>query len=60
MAQSVKRLAVDFSLGHDFSVLGSGSVLTAGSLLGILFLTLSLSAPSWLVLSLPPSLPPSK
>ena len=44
MAQSVKRLALDFSLGHDFSVLGSGSVLTAGSLLGILFLSVSVSA----------------
>ena len=50
MAQSVKRLALDFSPGHDLTVCGfkprepvSGSVLIPRSLFGILSLPLSLS-----------------
>ena len=47
VAQSVKRLTLDFGSGHDPGVKGSalGSALTAGSLLGIPSLPLSLSLP---------------
>ena len=47
MAQSVKLLTLDFGSGHDLRVHEFkphvGSVLTMWSLLGILFLSLSLS-----------------
>lgn len=50
MAQSVKCWILDFSSGHNLTVHefepASGSVLTVQSLLGILFLPLSLPSPS--------------
>ena len=46
VAQLVKRLTLDFGSGHDLTIMRSsptlGSVLTVRSLLGILFLHLSL------------------
>ena len=53
VAQAVKRPALDFSSGHDLMVRSSpasGSILSTGSLLGIL--STSLSAPCSLTLSL--------
>ena len=55
VAQAVKRPALDFSSGHDLMVRSSpvwGSVLFAGSLLGILFLSLCPSPAHSLSLSL--------
>ena len=56
MAQSLKRLTLDFDSDHDLTVREfkppSGSVPTGQSLLGILSLLLSLSAPPLLSLSL--------
>ena len=56
MAQSVGDLTLDFGSGHDLRVMGSspasGSVLPAQSLVGILSVSLSLSPPPLLVLSL--------
>ena len=55
MAQSVRHLTLDFSSGHDLTVCEFtpliGLLLTARSLLGILSLPLSLSAPPPLVIS---------
>ena len=49
VAQSVKRLTLDFDSGHDLAVreleLQSGSALTAWSLLGVPSLLLSLPLP---------------
>lgn len=49
VAQSIKGLPLDFGTGHDFKFVGSslvsGSTWTVGSLLEILFLTVSLPAP---------------
>ena len=55
VAQSVKRLTLGFGSGHDLMVRGfkphTGSVLTTQSLLGILFLPLSLPFPCLLSVS---------
>ena len=56
MTQSVEHLTLDFSSGHDLMVArlgpGSCSTLTAGHLLGIFSLPLSLPLPGTLSLSL--------
>ena len=60
MAQSIKNLTPVLGPGYDLTVLSlspaSGSVLTAWSLLGILSLSASLSAPLPLVVCLSLSL----
>ena len=57
MAQSVKRLTLNFGSGHDLEVLvslspASGSTLTVQSLLGIFSILLSLPLPCLLFLKI--------
>ena len=52
MAQSIERPTLGFGSGHDLTVGGfDRTLLTVRRLLGILSLSLSLSAPTLLVLS---------